>query len=326
MLAGSTHDTKRGEDTRARISVLSEIPQTWAAFLSAWTPLFHELQEREGHGFSPSNLDVYALLQNALGAYPLGGHLTDFPERLSAYMLKAAREAKLRTSWAAPDSEYEAALDTFTRKLLTHEAFMGSLRELHGRISPYGAQNSLSATLVRLTAPGVPDTYQGSEGWNQSLVDPDNRRPVNYAAHQKVVAKLERGLNAALARQLLNDYESGAVKTLVTWAALQTRLHHPELFSQGAYQPLEAGKFLLSFSRQYEGQTAVIVAPRLSLTLTHEKMPWACGEIWGNRTLTLPRAGTYTNALTGEKLRHKTTKIPVAKVLEDFPLALLIQD
>ncbi len=326
MLAGSTHDTKRGEDTRARISVLSELPQGWAAFLSRWNRLFNDLQTRLDNAHAPTLLDIYVLLQNALGAYPLGGDLTDFPDRLAAYMQKAAREAKLRTSWAAPDEGYEAALEQFTRQLLTHPEFMSSLGEVHRRISPYGAQNGLSAALVRLTAPGVPDTYQGCEGWNQSLVDPDNRRPVDYPAHGRVLARLERGHDLALARKLLDSYEDGAVKTLVTWAALQTRRAHPELFAAGDYQPIEAGKYLLAFARTHAGQTAVTVAPRLALTLTKEKTAWALGESWGNRTLTLPVAGTYTNVLTGQKLRARAAKVPLAKVLEDFPLALLVRE
>ncbi|WP_135228008.1 malto-oligosyltrehalose synthase [Deinococcus fonticola] len=325
MLAASTHDTKRGEDTRARISVLSELPQTWAAFLSQWSALFRDLQTRTPDGLLPSQLDIYTLLQNALGAFPLNGDLTAFPDRLSAYMLKAAREAKLRTSWAAPDSEYEAALESFTRALLTHRAFMASLRELHERLSPYGAQNSLSAALVRLTAPGVPDTYQGCEGWNQSLVDPDNRRPVGYASRGRILTRLEHRLDLALARQFLEKYENGAVKTLVTWAALQARRTSPDLFQYGTYAPIEAGKYLLAFARQWEEQSVVTVAPRLTLSLTKEKTSWAYGEVWGNRTLTLPKSGVYKNLLTGETLRARSTKIPVAKVLENFPLALLVQ-
>lgn len=331
MLAGSTHDTKRGEDTRARISVLSEIPQTWSAYLSGWSPLIRRLERDTDLGRAPTSPDTYALVQNALGAFPLTGDadLSGLTGRLSAYMLKAAREAKQRTGWASPDSEYEAALDALVRGLMADGSFTSSLRELHARISPYGAQNGLSAALVRLTAPGVPDTYQGCEGWNQSLVDPDNRRPVDYAWRARTLARLEKrhaggGLN--LAQELLEGYADGGVKLLVTWAALQARAAHPELFGQGTYQPLEAGKYLLAFARAHAGQLAVTVAPRLTLSLTREQSPWAVGEVWGNRQLTLPVTGTYRNALTGETLRVRGEKVPVAKVLEDFPLALLIRE
>lgn len=326
MLSGSTHDTKRGEDTRARIHVLSEIPQGWWAFLHRHSPLMLSLSRELDVGRAPSPLAKYTLLQNALGAYPLHGALDDFTERLSAYLLKAAREAKLRTSWAAPIPEYEDALDAFVRGLFGNSEFMADLRALHERISPYGAQNSLSFTLARLTAPGVPDTYQGSEGWNQSLVDPDNRRPVDFPALSRTVARLERRHDLAAARALLKRYQTGEVKTLVTWAALQARRQHPDLFRYGHYRPIEAGKYLLAFAREWEGQVAVTVAPRLTLTLTRERTPWALGEVWGSRTLRLPASGTYRHALTGERFRVRGENIPLAKVLEDFPVALLIRE
>ncbi|EYB68802.1 malto-oligosyltrehalose synthase [Deinococcus phoenicis] len=328
MLAGSTHDTKRGEDTRARISVLSEMPQTWAAYLSGWSPLIRSLERPLDLGPAPTALDTYTFLQSALGAYPLDGQTDDFADRLSAYALKAAREAKLRTSWAAPDQEYEEALDGLVRGLLAEGRFAESLRELHTRISPYGAQNGLSAALVRLTAPGMPDTYQGGEGWNQSLVDPDNRRPVDYAWRTRLLSRIEKrhaedGLK--LAHDLLARYEDGGVKLLVTWAALRARAAFPNLFRHGSYRPIEAGKYLLAFARQHGDEVAVTVAPRFTYTLTREGTPWARGETWGNRQLTLPRPGTYENVLTGQRFRARSEKIPLAKVLEEFPLALLVR-
>ncbi|PNY80487.1 malto-oligosyltrehalose synthase [Deinococcus koreensis] len=324
MLAGSTHDTKRGEDTRARISVLSEIPQLWAGFLSTHAPLLLSLGRDLELGRAPTPLDQYVLLQTVLGAYPLQGELEGFAGRIGEYMLKAAREAKLSTSWASPNAEYEEALMGFVQELLGHGEFMDSLRGLHERISPHGAQNGLSATLARLSAPGVPDTYQGSEGWNQSLVDPDNRRPVDYLGLNRAVARLEKRPDLAAARTLLGRYEDGAVKTLVTWAALQARRAHPELFRQGTYRAIDAGKYVLAFAREHEGAVAVTVAPRLTLTLTRGRTPWALGEVWGTRQLSLPRAGTYENVLTGERFRARSSSIPLAKVLEDFPLALLV--
>ncbi|MFC3719301.1 malto-oligosyltrehalose synthase [Deinococcus metalli] len=329
MLASSTHDTKRGEDTRARISVLSEIPQAWGVFLNASAPLLLALSQDQELGRAPSALDKYVLLQTVLGAYPLdaeGGALPDdFAPRMAAYMVKAAREAKLRTSWASPQEDYEAVLEAFVPALLADAAFMARLRELHDRISPYGAQNSVSAALVRLSAPGVPDTYQGSEGWNQSLVDPDNRRPVDYATLSRRVARLERRHDLGVARALLERYATGEIKTMITWAALRARADHPELFAHGTYRAIDAGKYVLAFAREHAGQVAVTVAPRLTLTLTRERTPWALGEAWGTRQLTLPGPGTYVNALTGERLRVRSGKVPLAKVLEDFPAALLLR-
>ena len=324
MLSGSTHDTKRGEDTRARINVLSEIPQVWGDFLREQSSLMLSLLHETDLGLAPTTRDLYVLLQNALGAYPLDGKLDGFVDRLNAYLQKAAREAKLRTSWASPDEEYEAALADVVGQLFADPEFNLGLEALHRRISPYGAQNGLSAALVRLTAPGVPDTYQGCEGWNQSLVDPDNRRPVDYARLGRVLTRLERGHDLTLARKLLGSYEDGAVKVMTTWAALQARKEHADLFGQGSYRPIDAGKYLIAFARELNGQSAITVAPRLTLSLTREQGPWALAERWGNRTLTLP-TGSYTNVLTGEKLRVRTAKVPLAKVLEEFPLALLVR-
>ncbi|AWN22576.1 malto-oligosyltrehalose synthase [Deinococcus irradiatisoli] len=329
MLAGSTHDTKRGEDTRARIAVLSEMPQTWAAYLSTWSrlsrPLEQELPELGG-GRAPSSRDQLMLFQNLLGIWPLDGDKTDLTERLNAAMLKSVREAKLMTSWAAPDEAYEGALEQLIGGLLDTPEFTSSIEELHRRISPYGVQNSLSAALVRFTAPGVPDTYQGSEVWNQSLVDPDNRRPVEYARLSTLLRRIEERFGRdplALAEELLPRYQNGGVKLLTSWAALKARQAQPELFAHGNYQALSGGKHVLAFARQLGQERAVTVAPRLTYTLTRENVPWALGEVWGTRTLSLP-SGPYRNALTGERFQVRGEKIPLAKVLEFFPVALLI--
>ena len=332
MLSTSTHDTKRGEDTRARIAVLSEMPQTWAAYLSLWGRLArayeHDLSETNFSGKAPTTGDQMIFFQNLLGVWPLDGNLTHFPERLKAAMLKSVREAKLYTSWAAPDSAYEDALSSFIDQLLSAPEFVSSVQELHKRISPYGAQNSLSAALVRLTAPGVPDTYQGSEGWNQSLVDPDNRRPVEYARLSRLLRRIEERhakSPLALAEELLSRYHNGGVKLLTTWAALAARQAYPELFSRGQYHALSGGKHALAFSRQLGQLTAVTVAPRLTYTLTKEQVPWALGESWGSRTLSLP-SGRYRNVITGERFKVRGDKAPLAKLLEFFPAALLISE
>ncbi|MGY2892147.1 malto-oligosyltrehalose synthase [Deinococcus sp. UYEF24] len=338
MLASSTHDTKRGEDTRARISVLSEMPQTWAAYLSIWSrlsrPFEHTLPAvpgARGPQRWPSFSDGYALFQTALGAWPLEGlqgdsALQDFRQRLTDSAHKAAREAKVHTTWASPDSGYEDQLATFIGGVLTNAEFRGSMEELHGRVSSYGAQNSLSTALVKLTAPGVPDTYQGSESWNQSLVDPDNRRPVDYTGLSKRLLKLETGYAEdplALAVRTLDGYQNGDVKLLTTWVALQARKAAPELFAQGDYHSIEAGKFLLAFSRTLGDRVAVVAAPRLTYTLTREKQPWALGETWGSRELTLPKPGTYRNVLTGEVFEVQE-KLAMAELFAHFPLALLL--
>ncbi len=332
MLSGSTHDTKRGEDTRARIAVLSEMPQTWAAYLSSWSrlarPLERDLPELERGVRAPSSRDQLMLFQNLLGVWPLSGDQSDLTERVCAAMLKSVREAKLMTSWAAPDAPYEEALDQLIRRLLDLPEFVSSMEELHRRVSPYGAQNSLSGALVRAAAPGVPDTYQGSESWNQSLMDPDNRRPVEYARLSALLRRIEERFERdplTLAEELLERYHNGGVKLLTTWAALRARQAQPELFSRGQYQPLSGGKHVLAFARQLGSERAVVVAPRLTYTLTKETAPWALGDVWGTRTLSLP-SGRYRNALTGERFQVRGEKIALAKVLEFFPVVLLLSE
>jgi (1->4)-alpha-D-glucan 1-alpha-D-glucosylmutase len=332
LIAASTHDTKRGEDTRARIAVLSELPQTWAAYLSFWSRLSRPFEQHLGEAGSgtraPSHTDLLMFFQNVLGAWPLDGNVVGFADRLSAAMLKSAREAKVHTSWAAPDEGYEQALDGAVRGLLGNAEFTGSLTELHRRVSPYGAQNGLSQTLIRLSAPGVPDTYQGSEHWNQSLMDPDNRRPVNYARLNAALRRIEdrHGRDPlGLASELLGRYQNGNIKLLITWAALRTRAEHPELFAQGRYQALSGGKHVLAFARQFGSEVAVTVAPRLTCTLTREQTPWALGEVWGSRTLNLP-GGNYRNVITGERFTVRNEKIALAKLLEFFPGALLLRE
>ncbi|WP_225429935.1 malto-oligosyltrehalose synthase [Deinococcus detaillensis] len=329
MLSTSTHDTKRGEGTRARIAVLSEMPQTWAAYLSHWGKLARAFERELPEGArAPSSVDQMMFFQNVLGAWPLSGALTDLPDRLSAAMLKSAREAKQHTSWAAPDAAYEEALDNLIRGLLASSEFVDSVKIFHEQISSYGAQNSLSAALVRLTAPGVPDTYQGSESWNQALVDPDNRRPVDYARLQALLRRTEERHAKeplGLAAELLRNYGNGGIKLLTTWAALSERRSNPELFGLGNYHALSGGKHLLAFSRQLGDQLAVTLAPRLTYSLTKGQTPWALGEVWGSRTLALP-SGAYRSAMTGERFRVRGDKIALAKVLEFFPVALLIRE
>ena len=342
MLSTSTHDTKRGEDTRARIAVLSEMPQTWAAYLSVWSRLsrpFERYEQTEGRQAMrgqqrwPSAGDSYALFQTMLGAWPLEGMHSEaacqeFESRLIACAHKSAREAKQCSTWASPNTRYEELLTGLTLGLLASDEFVCSMQELHERVSPYGAQNGLSTALVRLTAPGVPDTYQGAELWNQSLVDPDNRRPVDYGDLSRRLTKLEAECRTdplKLAQDTLARFQDGDVKMLTTWAALQARREAPELFANGEYQPIDAGKFLLAYSRTHGRQVAVIAAPRLSYTLTREKQPWALGAAWGKRELALPEAGRYRNALTGETFTVRGKKLPLAELFAHFPLALLLK-
>lgn len=327
MLATSTHDTKRGEDTRARISVLSEIPDTWMAYLSTWGRVARSYARDLDGERGPDLNDEYLFYQTVLGSWPLDGNFDGYAERIVDYLLKAIRESKRHTSWTNQNGDYEGSIAEFARGMLGNEEFSRGMAELHARLSPYGAQNGLSSALIKLTAPGVPDTYQGSEVWNQSLVDPDNRREVDYARLGALLSRIERGRGTpAFARGLLDTFQDGAVKLFVTHAALQARREHEALFRDGDYRPLGAGEHAVAFARTLGRKVAVTVAPRFALTLTKERHPWAVGEVWGEGELPVPVGGAYTNVLTGETLkasRGKTLKL--REVLRGFPLALLLK-
>ncbi|PYE56258.1 malto-oligosyltrehalose synthase [Deinococcus yavapaiensis] len=328
MIATSTHDTKRGEDTRARINVLTELHDSWVAYLSSWGRLARSYARDVEDVRAPSLADEYLFYQNVLGAWPLDGNFDGFADRLVDYMMKAIREAKRFTSWTNQNVEYEEGVEAFVRGMLADEAFTRDMTALHERVSPYGAQNGLSQVLVKFTAPGVPDTYQGSEVWNQSLVDPDNRRPVDYAKLEEFTRQIDGGQDdkIGLADRLLQAYEDGGVKLLVSHVALNARREHATLFSEGDYVPLDAGEHVVAFARALGKQAAVVLAPRLTLTLTKGQAPWALGDGWSDLSVPMPTSGTYVNVFTGEQHAVGRGKIlRLADVFAHFPLALLIR-
>lgn len=324
MLTSSTHDTKRGEDTRARISVLSEMPERWKGAIAAFSRLAKGKKTEVDGEPAPSRNDEYLFYQTVLGAWPLDGNFAGFTERLQGYMAKATKEAKRHTSWVNPNGAYDEAVSRFVAEMLADKRFMGAMAELHALISPHGAVNGLAATLLKLTVPGVPDTYQGAELWNQSLVDPDNRRPVDYEARMRMLAQLEAGAEdrSALAADLLARYPDGAVKLYVTHLALQRRLASPGLFLDGAYVPLECGEHVVAFARTLGGQAIVTAVPRFAFQLTGGETPWPLADVWGDQRLPVPAPGQYRNLFTGEVLDGPGT-IALADVFRTFPVALL---
>jgi (1->4)-alpha-D-glucan 1-alpha-D-glucosylmutase len=300
MTTTTTHDTKRSEDVRARLSLLSEIPEKWAAAVERWAE--HNLRHTTG-AFPDRNAE-YLLYQILVGAWPIDA------VRATEYMLKATREAKAHTSWTENNEVYETALKTFISGILEDREF---LADLLGFVEPLigpGRINSLSQALLKLTSPGVPDIYQGNELWDMSLVDPDNRRPVDYPARRKLLADLDLKPSP---EEIIRRSEEGLPKLWVTRQALHFRRENPKLFGpEGSYEPIEAegskaGHFV-SFSR---GGRCVVIAPRLPLKLAGD---------WGDTSIIVPD-GTWMNILTGEEVqggRH-----PVARLLGRFPVALL---
>lgn len=294
MLAGTTHDTKRSEDVRARLYLLSEIAEEWAGAVRRW----REINEPHRHGIDATA--EYLLYQTLVGAHPLG------VERAQEYMTKALREAKERTSWTRPDEAYEEAVGRFIEVILQSPSFCAELELFAAALVEPGRVNSLALKLLTLTAPGVPDLYQGTELWALSLVDPDNRRQVDYARRRRLLDELA-DLDL---RQVMERADEGLPKLLVVKRALDLRRRLPEAFL-GSYEPLEPtgaqADRVLAYCR---GGAAISVVPRLVMGLR---------EGWAGTQLTLP-PGDWTDAFSG---RRWSGAVPVASLLDAFPVALL---
>ena len=338
LVATSTHDNKRSEDVRARINVLSELPAAWRLYLRRWTRL-NRSKKRIIDGISaPSRNDEYLLYQTLLGSFPFpadGAALAAYADRVDAYMLKAVREAKLHTSWVNPDAAYEKSVSEFVRGLLRpgRNLFLESLREVAAQVGWLGMLNSLSMTLIKLTSPGVPDIYQGNEIWDYSLVDPDNRRPVDYALRKDLLANLP-GEAAPLAqvRGLFGMPRDGRAKLFVIARLLGHRRTRPEPYFAGAYTPVHAAGTrqanVLAFARTGGNHGVITVAPRLHASLGAGEGELPCGEaIWTDTAVALPcvPAGTrLRNLFTGEELEPENGSLRLARILADAPVAALV--
>ncbi|MFU8788607.1 MAG: malto-oligosyltrehalose synthase [Methylobacter sp.] len=348
LLATSTHDTKRSEDVRARLNVLSEIPAAWRLALRRWSNANRHLKHKVDGVPMPTANDEYFIYQTLLGVWPPGkadaNEMARFSERLADYLLKAVREAKEHSSWVNPNSTYENAVLAFADALVKANAkspFMADFLPFQRRVARFGLFNSLSQSLIKLTAPGVPDIYQGCESWNFSLVDPDNRRPVNFDQRRTLLDKVQALAALALqqrsagVRTLCDTLEDGQSKVLVVASALALRQRWPEVFLQGSYLPLAVkGKqaaHLCAYARIAEGRTVITLAPRFFTQLLDEADSLPLGEkVWGNTTVDWPfyqRDSRYSCAFTGklvEPQRHLSTwRLPIAQLLADFPVGLI---
>lgn len=331
LLATATHDTKRGEDVRARLNVLSEIPQIWENAVWRWSRLNEDKKVLLEHGLAPHANDEYLLYQTLVGAWPndaeTAAGLKQFRERIAQYILKAIREAKWRTSWTDPNPEYEKATATFIERLLNparSSAFLTGFKTLQGIVSYFGVFNSLAQTLLKITAPGVPDLYQGTELWDFNLVDPDNRRPVNFGSRAKLLKRIKRAEPA----DVLKETNSGAIKLFTIYKALQFRREHPEIFERGTYIPLRASgpkaAHLCAFARRSEAAEVLVVIPRLVYGLCRGKTVAPLGpKIWQDTAIAGAECGEYQNMLTGEYLSVSGGRLRVARVLATYPVALL---
>ncbi len=329
MLSTATHDTKRGEDVRARINVLSEIPTEWASMIDEWAALNDNAKVTVNETPAPSRNDEYLIYQTLIGTYEADADPEIYRRRIIAYMHKAMNEAKVHSSWINPNQGYGSAIEAFITRSLTNEAFMASFTPFQARISYFGWFNSLAQTLLKLTAPGIPDIYQGTELWDYSLVDPDNRRPVDFERRRNLLSEIQarESHRAALADALLADLPSGAIKLYTLYRALSFRREHEELFLDGAYAPvISDSEHACAFLRSTDDETALIVVPRLVATLTKGEMQPPIGAMWGDAALKLPAAlKQLENVFTGERLKIDQGVLPLARALEHFPIGLFVR-
>jgi malto-oligosyltrehalose synthase len=336
MLATATHDHKRGEDVRARLAVLSEIPLEWEHAVRRWFEM-NSSHRRIGETPMPSPADEAMLYQIIVGAWPTDAvELPDYTERLAGWQLKALREAKLATDWTAPDLEYEDAARSFLYTIMADDGFIAEASTFAQRIGPAGAVNGLTQTLLKLTVPGVPDIYQGAEFWDQSMVDPDNRRPVEFA--RRIAALAAREPPVALTAY----WQDGRVKQAVIRRTLDLRQERPELFARGEYRPLEVtgplAPHVVAFARSGTDVRSITVVPRLPgrllglvdttpLQQARVARPLMIpADVWRETMLHLPEdlVGQPMRDWISERyLGRLCCRLPLAKILARFPVALL---
>jgi (1->4)-alpha-D-glucan 1-alpha-D-glucosylmutase len=303
MNASSTHDTKRSEDVRARILVLSEMPDAWDQALERWAKLAdRHKRDVNGHAFPEINEQIM-IFQTLLGVWPLHEQeRASLPDRLHAFLEKASREAKNHSSWIEPNEAYEKALFDFVDALLADERFLADFAPLRDTVAWYGALNSLSQTVVKLGAPGVPDIYQGNESWMYSLVDPDNRRPVDFKALTERLHSLPAEISAANTAEMLKNWEDGRIKMHVTSAALKLRRDNPQVFANGEYVGLDKrGRYaanVIPFARRHGNDWCLIAGGRFYSQVS----PMPIGTAWADTMIELPDNAprAWRNVLTGE--------------------------
>jgi (1->4)-alpha-D-glucan 1-alpha-D-glucosylmutase len=345
MLASSTHDTKRSEDVRARINVLSEIPAEWYRAIRAWQRFNEDKKIMVNGEAVPSANEEYFLYQTLVGAWPLesmnGEAYAEFVGRIHTYMEKALREAKINTSWVNPNAEYEIAFRGFLDAVLDRVAgkpFLDDFAPFQARIAKAGILNSLSQTLLKIASPGLPDFYQGTEVWNFSLADPDNRRPVNYSQLQTLLAQVGDAADvnsAILVDRLVRDPADGALKLYVTRCALRLRRKHRALFAKGSYVPLRGTgtryKNVVAFARSFRGTTVIVMAGRFFAQLGAQSHFPVGVETWSDTQVVLRKrlpAGPYRDVLTGRIVSPVAQEgelvLPVSETFSHLPIALLI--
>ncbi|QSQ19665.1 malto-oligosyltrehalose synthase [Pyxidicoccus parkwayensis] len=343
QLTSSTHDTKRSEDVRARINVLSEMPEEWRKRVKKWSRLVERFVTALPSGPAPSPNDVYLFFQTVVGAWPMGANhtqeeLTDFQRRVREYMAKAMKEAKVRTSWTNPDGAYDDAVARFVDHCFDMKeggAFLEDVRDFKRHLERAGQHNALGQLLLKLASPGVVDTYQGCELWDLSLVDPDNRRPVDFALRARLLDALDEEAasdRAGLCARLVAHMDDGRVKLYVLAESLRLRQRQPVLFRSGGYRALDLtgprAKAAVAFAREHEGAVVLACAPRYTLSALDS--PEGLAGAYGSTFLDLPEAYAgmmFRSVFTGRQVRPERgpggVVLPLGPLLAEFPVVLL---
>jgi (1->4)-alpha-D-glucan 1-alpha-D-glucosylmutase len=340
LSASSTHDTKRSEDVRARINVLSELAGEWRSATQRWARMNRKARSLIDGESYPSRNEEYLLYQTLIGTWPLTPMTADqereYQERIHGYMLKTMREAKAFTSWLNPSEPHENAMARFVRRVLSpaNAAFRADFGEFARRVARFGIFNSLAQLAIKIGAPGVPDFYQGTELWDFSLVDPDNRRPVDYRMRRELLEALDvpSDRRASLASELLHHPEDNRMKLFATTTMLRARRAAHDVFRCGSYEPLtvegSARQHLFAFGRVLGDRHLLVGVPRLVATLSRDGHP-PIGDLWGDTRLSVPGQAPrcyrqiFTGACTAVIERDGRKWIRAAEVFAQFPIAFL---
>ncbi|HEY4879258.1 MAG TPA: malto-oligosyltrehalose synthase [Candidatus Acidoferrales bacterium] len=336
----ATHDTKRGEDVRARINVLAEIPEEWNSHLKRWAR-FNAKSSRviDGQKAPDRNEEIF-IYQTLVGAWPLDEkELPDFRVRMREYVLKSAREAKVHTRWVRQNPKQEKALDAFVSAILTTSKpnrFLDDFREFHCKIAYFGMLNGLAQMLIKITSPGIPEIYQGNELWDLRLVDPDNRRPIDYGLREKLLNEIAQHKPGAESiepylDELRSEWRDGRIKLYALWKVLNFRRRNASLFLNGSFEPLQVmgprARNVVAYARKHKNESAIVVAPKW---LAYAKAPLDWREMsrfWADTKIILPKgnSGQFLNVLTNDELRADQNRgrstLNIAQLLKSFPVA-----
>lgn len=332
--ATATHDAKRGEDARMRLAALSELPELWWEALKAFDKAARGKKQRVGSRLVPDRNEEYFLYQTLLAHMPFTDQETvTFGQRLLPYLVKAMREAKEHSNWLSPDAQSEQVYCAFADRLLKpgpKDHFLKIFHVLWKRVARLGMVNSLSQTLLKITAPGLPDFYQGTELWDFSMVDPDNRRPVDFIQRQKILKDISAAYTSDrknLLRELMEKPEDGRIKLFLTWKGLGTRRDKPELFRKGQYHPLEftgtRSEMAFGFVRALGDDTALAIVPRLFAKAAGNEAQYPVGVFWNDTNLSLPGAGLFIDVFTGREFPAGILTY-LKDIFKDLPFALLV--